>query len=149
MCDDNGKTFIATLHNVLFAPDLCDRIFSINTLMNSVHTCIFHKGFCTVYFGAKENNAVNLPQSAKRKHAFLVKIKEISKINILPARKKIALELLHQILGHRFTRSLLYGDTDNVEMRTEVTYTPYATSLKEQTGDVIIFAKFEEGGYIN
>ena len=27
MCDDNGKTFIATLHNVLLAPDLCDRLF--------------------------------------------------------------------------------------------------------------------------
>ena len=30
-------------------------------------------------------------------------------------------------------------------MRPEVTYTPYATSLKEQTGDVITFAQFEEG----
>ena len=27
MCNDNGKTFIATLYNVLLAPDLCDRIF--------------------------------------------------------------------------------------------------------------------------
>ena len=25
-----------------------------------------------------------------------------------------------------------------------VTYTPYATSLREQTGDIITFAKFEE-----
>ena len=30
-------------------------------------------------------------------------------------------------------------------MRPEVTYTPYATSLKEQTGNVIKFAQFEEG----
>ena len=43
MCDDNGKTFITTLYNVL-----CDRLFSIITLINSGHTCIFHKGFCTV-----------------------------------------------------------------------------------------------------
>ena len=48
MCDDNGKTFIATLYNVLLAPDLCDRLFSIIMLMNSGHTCLFHKGFCTV-----------------------------------------------------------------------------------------------------
>ena len=48
MCDDNGKTFIATLYNVLLAPDLCDRLFSIITLMNSGHTCLFHKGFFTV-----------------------------------------------------------------------------------------------------
>ena len=34
MCDDNGKHFIATLHNVLLAPDLRDRLFSIITLMN-------------------------------------------------------------------------------------------------------------------
>ena len=34
MCDDNGKSFIATLHNVLLAPDLCDRLFSIITLTN-------------------------------------------------------------------------------------------------------------------
>ena len=49
MCDDNRKTFIATLYNVLLAPDLCDRLFSIITLMNAVHTCLFHKGFswCT------------------------------------------------------------------------------------------------------
>ena len=32
----------------------------------------------------------------------------------LPARKKIALELLHQRLGHRSTRSLLAGNTANV-----------------------------------
>ena len=38
----------------------------------------------------------------------------MSKTNKLRARKKIALELLHHILGHRSTRSLLAGDTDNV-----------------------------------
>ena len=27
MCDDHGDPFIATLHNVLLAPDLCDRLF--------------------------------------------------------------------------------------------------------------------------
>ena len=54
MCDNNGKTFIATLYNVLFAPDLCDRLFSIITLMNAGHTCIFHKWFFTVYFGVEK-----------------------------------------------------------------------------------------------
>ena len=43
MCDNNRDTFIATLHNVLLAPDLCDRIFSIITLMNFGHTCLFKK----------------------------------------------------------------------------------------------------------
>ena len=79
MCDDNRDLFIATLHNALLAPDLCDRLFSIITLMNSGHTCLFHKGFFTVYFGSKENNAVTFPHSAQRKNAFLGKIKEMSK----------------------------------------------------------------------
>ena len=58
MCNDNGRKLFATLYNVLLAPDLCNRLFSIITLINAGHTCIFHKGFCTVYFRAKEDNAV-------------------------------------------------------------------------------------------
>ena len=61
-----------------------------------------------------ENKAVTFTHSAQRKHAFLGKIKDMSKKKELPARNKIALELLHQRLGHRSTRSLLAGDTDNV-----------------------------------
>ena len=38
----------------------------------------------------------------------------MSKKNKSPERKKIDLELLHQRLGHRSTRSLLAGDTENV-----------------------------------
>ena len=70
MCDNNGKTFIATLYNVLLAPDLCDRLFLIITLMNAGHTCLLHKGFNTVYFGADKRNAVTLPHIAQRKHDF-------------------------------------------------------------------------------
>ena len=76
MCDDNRNTFVATLHNVLLAPGLCNRLFSIIALMNAGHNCLFHKGFCTVYFGAKEDNAVTLPNSELRKHAFSGKIKD-------------------------------------------------------------------------
>ena len=49
------------------------RDFSIITLMNLGHTCLLHKGFCTVYFGAKDKSAVTLPHSAQRKHVFLGK----------------------------------------------------------------------------
>ena len=38
----------------------------------------------------------------------------MSKKKKFPARKKIALELLHQRLGHRSTRSLLDGNNANV-----------------------------------
>ena len=104
MCDNNGKKFIATLYNVLLAPELCDILFSIITLMNAGYNCLFHKGFCTVYFGAEKDNVVTLPHSAVRKHAFTGKIKDMSRKNKLPTRNKIALELLHQILGHRSTK---------------------------------------------
>ena len=99
MCDNHGDPFISTLHNVLLAPDLCGRLFSIITLMNSGQNCLFQKWFFNVYFGEKEKNAVTLPHSAQRKYAFLGEIKEISKTKKLPYRKKIALELLHQRLG--------------------------------------------------
>ena len=48
MRNDNGKSFIATLYNVLLAPDLCDRLFSFINLINAGHTCLFQKGFCIV-----------------------------------------------------------------------------------------------------
>ena len=54
--DKNGNSFIATLHNILLAPDLCDRLFSIITLTNLGHTCLFQKGFCMVNFGNKKEN---------------------------------------------------------------------------------------------
>ena len=50
MCDDNGNNFIATLYNVLLAPDICDGLFFVITLINARHTCLFHKVFCMVYF---------------------------------------------------------------------------------------------------
>ena len=57
MCDDHGDPFIATLQNVLLAADLRDRLFLIIALINSGYTFLLHKGFCTVYFVAKEKNA--------------------------------------------------------------------------------------------
>ena len=83
-----------------------------------------------MYFGAREKNAVTLPHSAQRKHAFLGKIMENSKEKKLPARKKIALELLHQRLGHRSTTSLLYEDTANVweDVELRIDPDPFCTS---------------------
>ena len=85
-----------------------------------------------VYFGEKEKNAVTLPHSAQRKHAFLGKIMEKSKKNKLPARKKIALELLHQRLGHISTRSLLAGDTANIweDIELRIYPDPFCTSCQ-------------------
>ena len=96
MNDDNGKSFIATLYNILLAPDLCDIIFSIITLTNLGNTCLFGKKICTVLFSDNEQNAVILPHSAQRKHAFLVKMKKKSKSQNQIPKKKVSLELLHQ-----------------------------------------------------
>ena len=53
-CNNNGNNFIATLYNLILAPDLCNKLFSIITLINFGHTCLFQKGICMVYFGDKE-----------------------------------------------------------------------------------------------
>ena len=50
-----------------------------------------------------------------------------------------------------FSSALSYTSQPYLEamaMRPSVTYTPYATSPKEQTGDVITFAQFEEGNIL-
>ena len=56
-------------------------------------------------------NAVTLPHSAQRKHAVWGEIKQISKAKKIAPSKKFALVLLHHILVHRSTRSLMAVDT--------------------------------------
>ena len=91
MCDNNKYPFIATLNNLLLAPALCDRFFSIVMSMNLGHTCLFHKGFFAVYFGDKEKNSVTLSHNAQKKYAILVKTKEKDKSKKIASRKKFAL----------------------------------------------------------
>ena len=38
--------------------------------------------------------------------------------------------------------------SESMAMRPAVTYTPYGTSSREQTGDIITFAHFEEGNIL-
>ena len=56
----------------------------------------------------------------------------MSKKNKYPTRKKIGLELIHQRLGHRSTKSLLAGDTANVWEDVELRIYPdtFCTSCK-------------------
>ena len=85
-----------------------------------------------MYFGSEKDNAVTLPQSAQRKHAFTEKIKNMSKKNKFPARNKIALELLHQRLGHRSISSLLAVDTTNAweDLELRIDPDPFCTSCQ-------------------
>ena len=39
VCDNNKDPFITTLHNLLLAPDFCNRSSSIIMLINSGHAC--------------------------------------------------------------------------------------------------------------
>ena len=100
--------------------------------MNSGHTYLFLKGFCTVYFWEKEKNSASLPHRAQSKHIYFGKIKEMSKTKKLPSRRKIALELLHHRLGHRSTIALLAGDNVNfwedIELRIDPD--PFFTSCQ-------------------
>ena len=63
------------------------------------------------------------------------KIKEMSKTKKLPARKKISLELLHQRLGHRSTRSLLAGNTANTweDIDLRIYPDPFLTSCQSSS----------------
>ena len=70
--------------------------------------------FCMLYFSDKEKNSVTLPHSAHQKHVFLGEIIQMSKSKKIAPRKKVDLELLHHIFGHRSTRSFMAGDTENV-----------------------------------
>ena len=92
----------------------------------------FSQSVCTVYLGRDKRNAVTLPHSAQRKHDFTGKINNMSKKNKFPARKKIALELLHHRLGHRSTRSLLAGETSNVweDVELRIDPEPFALHVK-------------------
>ena len=56
----------------------------------------------------------------------------MSKKNKSPARKKLFLELLHQRLGHRSTRSLLAGATANVweDVELRIYPDPFCTSCQ-------------------
>ena len=67
---------------------------------------------------------MTLPHSGQLKHAFLVKTKEKSKSQKQIPKKKVYLEIFHQRLGHRYTRSLLSGYTANVWQDIELRLDP-------------------------
>ena len=57
---------------------------------------------------------VTLLHSAQREHAFLGKIKQMSKSKKKAPRKKVSFELLHHRLGNISTKSLIDGCTANI-----------------------------------
>ena len=59
----------------------------------------------------------------------------MSKKSTFPARNKIALELLHQRLGQKSTRSLLAGDNANVweDVELRMDPDPFCTSCQKSS----------------
>ena len=66
---------------------------------------------------------VVLPHSAQSNHAFFGEYKKCQTKKIVP-KKKIALELLHQILGHIYTIFLIAIDSANVWKYIEIRIDP-------------------------
>ena len=63
----------------------------------------------------------------------------------VPSTRKIIFSY-DVVFDESFSSELAYASqpySEAMSMRPAVTYTPYATSLKEQTGNVITFAQFE------
>ena len=124
MFDDNRDTFIATFQNVLLAPDLCNRLYSIIRFMNQGQTFLFHKGFCTVYFGENEEMRLIYHIVHSGDNHFFGEIKQMSKSKKLAPRKKVSLRLFYHILRHRSTRSLMDIDIENVWKNVELRIEP-------------------------
>ena len=65
----------------------------------------------------------------------------------VPSTRKI-ISSYDVVFDERFSSALAYTSrpySEAMVMRPAVTYTPYSTPSREQTGDVIMFAQFEEG----
>ena len=69
----------------------------------------------------------------------------------VPSTRKVIF-LYDVVFDESFSSVLSYTSQPYAEamvIRPTVTYTPYATSSKEHTGNVITFAQFEEGNLIS
>ena len=143
MRDNNGKPFITALYNVLLALDLCNKLFSIITLMNLVHTWIFRKGFCMVLFSDKKQNVVTLRHSIQRK-IYIFGTNEgkfiITKANSL---KESFLGVIPSEIKHRSTRLLLVGYASNVcqEIELRLDPDPYCSSCQTSTINKMLYQR--------
>ena len=90
---------------------------------------------CAVHLFCCFGLGLGLPQHQKK---YLVYV---------PSTRKVILSY-DVMFDESFSSALSYTSRPYAEvmaMRPTVTYTPYTTSSKEQTGNVIMFAQFEEG----
>ena len=89
------------------------------------------KGFCSIFVG--------IPEHQK---GYLV---------CVPSTRKI-ISSYNVLFDKSFSSALSYTSrpySEAMAMRPDVTYTPYATSSREQNGGIITFTQFEEGNILN
>ena len=68
----------------------------------------------------------------------------------VPSTRKV-ISSYDVVFDESFSSALSYTSrtySEAMAMRPTVTYTPYVTSSKEQSGDVIMFTQFEEGNIL-
>ena len=110
--------------------------------------CVVHKATAHV-----ETKTLNIRQKAQKGfHGIFVGIPDHQKgyLVYVPSTRKVILSY-DVVFDKSFSSALSYTSkiySEEMAMRLAVTYTPYATSLKEQTGNVITFAQFEEGNIL-
>ena len=91
-------------------------------------------------------------QAQKGFRGIFVGIPQHKKVYLVyvPSTRKVILSY-DVVFDESFSSALSYTSRPYAEamgIRPTVTYTPYATSFKEQTGNVITFAQFEEGNLL-
>ena len=97
-----------------------------------------------------ETKTLNMRHQAKKGfHGIFVGIPnhQIGYLVYIPSTRKV-ISSYGVMFDESFSSALSYTSRPYAEamvMRPTVTYTPYAMSSKEQTGDVITFTQFEEG----
>ena len=109
------------------------------------YSCVVRKA--TDHIETKTLNMCH--QAQKRFRGIFVGIPEHQKGYLLyvPNTRKI-MSSYDVVFDESFSSALAYTPlpySEAMVMRPAVTYTPYATSSREQTGDIITFAHFEEG----
>ena len=97
-----------------------------------------------------ETKTLNMRHQAQKGfHGIFVGIPQHQKgyLVYVPSTRKV-ISSYNVVFDESFSSALSYTSRTYVEamaMRPKVTYTPYATSSKEQTGNVITFTQFKEG----
>ena len=90
-------------------------------------------------------------QNKTRKCDTEVFVPVASLCGVVGSQSQFLISLYNVVFDKSFSSTLSYTSrpySEAMAMRLAVTYTLYATSLKEQTGDVITFAQFEEGNIL-